>query len=140
VPDVLGKVRWVVDLAADFRLQDAASYPEWYGEAHAAPHLLDEFVYGLPELFRHDLKGATAVAAPGCYPTTAALALAPLLEAGVVERQGIVVDAASGASGAGRAPKSNTTFCAVDEDYTAYGLLHHRHTPEIEQSLARVSG
>jgi N-acetyl-gamma-glutamyl-phosphate reductase len=140
VPDIVGKVRWVVDLAADFRLQDAGLYPTWYGEPHAVPDLLGEFVYGLPELFRHDLRGATAVAAPGCYPTTAALALAPLLETGLVERHGIVVDAASGVSGAGRPPKPTTAFCTVDEDFTAYGLLDHRHTPEIEQSLTRVAG
>jgi N-acetyl-gamma-glutamyl-phosphate reductase len=140
VPDVLGKVRWLVDLAADFRLDDAGLYPTWYGESHTVPDLLGEFVYGLPELFRHDLQGATAVAAPGCYPTTAALALAPLLEADLVETRGIVVDAASGVSGAGRPPKPNTTFCTVDEDFTAYGLLDHRHTPEIEQSLTRVAG
>ena len=140
LPDILGKVRWVVDLAADFRLRDAELYPTWYGEPHAVPHLLGEFVYGLPELFRHDLQGATAVAAPGCYPTTAALALAPLLESGLVERHGIVVDAASGVSGAGRPPKPTTAFCTVDEDFTAYGLLDHRHTPEIEQSLTRVAG
>jgi N-acetyl-gamma-glutamyl-phosphate reductase len=139
VPDVLGKVRWLVDLAADFRLRDADAYPAWYGEAHGVPDLLGEFVYGLPELFRHDLQGAHAVAAPGCYPTAATLALAPVLEAGLVEPQGIVVDAASGVSGAGRPPKPTTTFCAVDEDFTAYGLLDHRHTPEIEQSLTRVA-
>jgi N-acetyl-gamma-glutamyl-phosphate reductase len=140
VPEILGKVRWLVDLAADFRLHDASLYPTWYGEAHAVPDLLGEFAYGLPELFRHDLQGATAIAAPGCYPTTAALALAPLLEAGRVETSGIVVDAVSGVSGAGRPPKPNTTFCTVDEDFIAYGLLDHRHTPEIEQSLTRVAG
>jgi N-acetyl-gamma-glutamyl-phosphate reductase len=138
VPDVLGKVRWLIDLAADFRLRDAGAYPAWYGEAHRVPDLLGEFAYGLPELFRHDLEGAHAVAAPGCYPTAAALALAPLLEVGLVEPTGIVVDAASGVSGAGRPPKPNTTFCTVDEDFTAYALLDHRHTPEIEQSLTRV--
>jgi N-acetyl-gamma-glutamyl-phosphate reductase len=140
VPDLLGTTKWVIDLAADFRLTDPSLYPTWYGEAHAAPDLLDDFVYGLPELFRRDLHGAAAVAAPGCYPTTAALALAPLLEDGLIEPTGIVVDAASGVSGAGRPPKPNTTFCTVDEDFTAYGLLDHRHTPEIEQSLGRVAG
>lgn len=140
VPQLLGTTKWIVDLAADFRLGDAALYPAWYGEAHTAPELLDEFVYGLPELFRDELRGAAAVAAPGCYPTTAALALAPVLEAGLVEPNGIVVDAASGVSGAGRPPKPSTTFCTVDEDFTAYGLLNHRHTPEIEQSLTRVAG
>ena len=140
VPELLGSTKWIIDLAADFRLRDAALYPTWYGEAHAAPELLADFVYGLPELFRAELQGASAVAAPGCYPTTAALALAPLLESGLVEKHGIVVDAASGVSGAGRPPKPTNAFCTVDEDFTAYGLLNHRHTPEIEQSLTRVAG
>jgi len=139
VPDVLGKAKWIIDLAADFRLRDPALYPVWYGEDHDVPDLLGQFEYGLPELFRQELTGAATVAAPGCYPTTAALALAPLLQAGLVDTHGIVVDAASGVSGAGRPPKPNTTFCTVDEDFTAYGLLDHRHTPEIEQSLSRVS-
>jgi N-acetyl-gamma-glutamyl-phosphate reductase len=140
VPDLTGRVGCVVDLAADFRLSDPALYPEWYGEAHTQPDLLTAFAYGLPELFRDSLRGASLVAAPGCYVTAAALALAPLLRAGVVEPTGIVVDAASGVSGAGRAPKATTTFCTVDEDFTAYGLLRHRHTPEIEQTLTNVAG
>jgi N-acetyl-gamma-glutamyl-phosphate reductase len=140
VPELVGTTKWIVDLAADFRLADPALYPTWYGEAHAAPELLSTFAYGLPELFREPLRGASAVAAPGCYPTTAALALAPLLGVDLVEHQGIVVDAASGVSGAGRPPKPTTAFCTVDEDFTAYGLLNHRHTPEIEQSLTRVAG
>ncbi len=135
VPGLLGTVGHVVDLAADFRLQDPALYPQWYGEAHTAPELLPQFAYGLPELFRDEIKGATHVATPGCYPTAAALALAPLVRAGAVDTLGIVVDAASGVSGAGRPPKESTTFCAVDEDFTAYGLLDHRHTPEMEQVL-----
>lgn len=135
VPELLDRGVTVVDLAADFRLRDPELYPRWYGEAHAHPELLHRFAYGLPELFRDDLRGAEAIAVPGCYPTAASLALAPLVEAGLVERDGIIVDAASGVSGAGRAPKPNTTFCAVDEDFTAYGLLDHRHTPEIEQNL-----
>ncbi len=140
VPEVLERVSWVVDLAADFRLADPDLYPTWYGDAHARPDLLAAFTYGLPELFRDQIIGADAVAAPGCYPTTAALALAPLVRSGLIETSGIIVDAASGASGAGRGPKATTTFCAVDEDFTAYGLLDHRHTPEIEQSVARVGG
>jgi N-acetyl-gamma-glutamyl-phosphate reductase len=140
VPDLTGRVGCVVDLAADFRLSDPALYPEWYGEAHTQPDLLTAFAYGLPELFRDSLRGASLVAAPGCYVTAAALALAPLLRAGIVEPTGIVVDAASGVSGAGRAPKATTTFCTVDEDFTAYGLLGHRHTPEIEQTLTNVAG
>ena len=140
VPTLRSRVRWVVDLAADFRLQDPSLYPRWYGEAHGAPELLDDFAYGLPELFRTDIAGASAVATPGCYPTAAALAVAPLVEGGLVDTAGIVVDAASGVSGAGRPPKPTTTFCAVDEDFTAYGLLTHRHTPEIEQTVARLAG
>ena len=135
VPDLLGKVEHVVDLAADFRLQDPALYPQWYGAAHTAPELLPDFAYGLPELFRAEILAAAHVATPGCYPTAATLPLAPLVRAGLVESAGIVVDAASGASGAGRPPKPGTTFCAVDEDFTAYGLLDHRHTPEMEQVL-----
>jgi N-acetyl-gamma-glutamyl-phosphate reductase len=133
VPELRGKVGHLVDLAADFRLQDPALYPQWYGEAHTAPELLPEFAYGLPELFRDEIRSKAHVAVPGCYPTAASLALAPLVRAGAVETSGIIVDAASGVSGAGRPPKPNTTFCAVDEDFTAYGLLDHRHTPEIEQ-------
>jgi N-acetyl-gamma-glutamyl-phosphate reductase len=135
VPELLGTVGHIVDLAADFRLQDPTLYPQWYGEAHTAPELLPEFAYGLPELFRSEIMEARHVATPGCYPTAAALALAPLVRAGAIETEGIIVDAASGVSGAGRPPKPNTTFCAVDEDFTAYGLLDHRHTPEMEQVL-----
>jgi N-acetyl-gamma-glutamyl-phosphate reductase len=135
-----GRVGAIVDLAADFRLADPALYPIWYGHEHTRPDLLGEFTYGLPELFREKIAAANKVAAPGCYVTTAVLALAPLLRAGLIEPTGIVVDAASGASGAGRPPKPNTTFCAVDEDFTAYGLLSHRHTPEIEQGLTAAAG
>ena len=140
VRELRDDVKHVVDLAADFRLDDPGLYPDWYGEEHTAPELLDEFVFGLPELFRNDIRGAELVAAPGCYVTTAALALAPLVAAGAVEPTGIVVDAASGVSGAGRPPKPNTTFCAVDEDFTAYGLLAHRHTPEIEMAVSKHAG
>lgn len=135
VGDVLGRVRSVVDLGADFRLPDAATYREWYGEDHTAPELLDRFVYGLPELHRERLRGASAVAAPGCYPTAATLALWPLVRAGLVAADGVIVDAVSGVSGAGRPPKPTTTFCTVDSDVTAYGLLHHRHTAEMEMNL-----
>ncbi len=141
VPDLVDRVGVVVDLAADFRLHDPAAYPTWYGEAHTSPELLDTFVYGLPELHRDELRGATRIAAPGCYPTAALLALAPLLEAGAlsvpdgVGTPALVVDAASGTSGAGRAPKPDLHFAAVDEDFVAYGLLDHRHTAEMEQGL-----
>ncbi|MDQ3782801.1 MAG: N-acetyl-gamma-glutamyl-phosphate reductase [Actinomycetota bacterium] len=135
VPDLIGKVGHVVDLAADFRLHDPAMYPRWYGAAHTVPELLGDFAYGLPELFRDEIRATDHVATPGCYPTAAALALAPLVRAGAVETSGIIVDAASGVSGAGRPPQPSTTFCAVDEDFSAYGLLDHRHTPEMEQVL-----
>ncbi len=139
VPALRDRVPRLIDLAADFRLHDAAAYPTWYGEPHAAPELLSAFVYGLPELFRSAIAGATAVAAPGCYPTAATLALTPLVAAGLVDTGTLIVDAASGVSGAGRPPKPTTTFCTVDEDFTAYGLLDHRHTPEMEQNLAAVA-
>ncbi|HVA05345.1 MAG TPA: N-acetyl-gamma-glutamyl-phosphate reductase [Acidimicrobiales bacterium] len=135
VPELSSRVGLIVDLAADFRLHDAALYPAWYGEKHAAPELLAKAVFGLPELFRADLDGAPLVASAGCYPTAAGLALAPLLRAGLAAADGIIVDAASGVSGAGRAPKESLHFGAVDEDFVAYGLLTHRHTPEMEQIL-----
>ena len=134
--EMLDRGKMVVDLAADFRLRDAGQYRQWYGEPHQAPEMLGQFAYGLPELFRDELPGAAAVAVPGCYPTAAALAVAPLVRLGLIQPEGIIVDAASGVSGAGRPPKAHTTFCAVDEDFTAYGLLDHRHTPEIEQASA----
>jgi N-acetyl-gamma-glutamyl-phosphate reductase len=135
VPEVKDRVKWVLDLSADFRLKDPAAYAQWYDAEHTAPELLSDFAYGLPELFREELIGACGVAVPGCYPTAASLALAPLVRAGAVETTGIVVDAASGVSGAGRALKHGTQFCTVDEDFAAYGLLDHRHTPEMEQVL-----
>jgi N-acetyl-gamma-glutamyl-phosphate reductase len=140
VPGLLDGNRVVVDLGADFRLDDPSLYPTWYGAEHTAPHLLTDAVYGLPELFREDLVGAHLIATPGCYVTTATLALAPLLRAGLVETSGIVVDAASGVSGAGRAPKPTNAFNTVDENFVAYGMLQHRHTPEMEQNLSKVAG
>jgi N-acetyl-gamma-glutamyl-phosphate reductase len=134
VPDLVHRVGVVVDLSADFRLKDPALYGQWYGGPHPAPELLADFAYGLPELFRSTLTGATAIAVPGCYPTAAALALTPVLRAGLVEPTGVIVDAATGVSGAGRPAKATTTFCTVDEDFRAYGLVGHRHTPEIEQA------
>ena len=139
VPQLRGRAKHIVDLAADFRLDDPGLYPAWYGEPHAAPELLDDFVYGMPEFFRDDLHGAELVAAPGCNVTTAALALGPAVKAGLADPKGIVVNVASGVSGAGRPPKPHTTFCTVDEDFTAYGLLTHRHTPEIEMAVGRYA-
>jgi N-acetyl-gamma-glutamyl-phosphate reductase len=134
-PALVGRVGVVVDLSAAYRLKDATLYPRWYGFEHTQPELLASAVYGLPELHRDALRTARLVATPGCYVTAATLALAPFVRAGVVEPSGIVVDAASGVSGAGRAPKHTSLFCTVDEDVTAYGLLDHRHTPEIEQNI-----
>ncbi len=134
VPRLRSKVGVIVDLAADFRLRDPALYPLWYHHEHACPGLLSEAVYGLPELYREQLAGASLIAAAGCYVTAAALALAPLVRSGSIDPSGVIVDAASGVSGAGRAPKPNTHFNAVDEDFVAYGLVNHRHTPEIEQA------
>jgi len=132
IPELRTRVKHVVDLAADFRLTDPIVYQRWYGEEHHAPELLDDFVYGLPELHREAIAAAALVAAPGCYPTAATLALAPLVRAGLVQTEGIIVDAASGVSGAGR---DKYPFCGTDENFVAYGLLNHRHTAEIEQSL-----
>jgi N-acetyl-gamma-glutamyl-phosphate reductase len=125
----------LVDLGADFRLADAATYERWYGHAHQAPELLSAFVYGIPELNRDSLRGAKAVAAAGCYATAAILALKPLVDAGLVEPDSIIVDAASGVSGAGRELKEATAFNTADGSFSAYGLLNHRHTAEMEQAL-----
>jgi N-acetyl-gamma-glutamyl-phosphate reductase len=123
-----------VDLGADFRLNDAPTYERWYGHAHEAPGLLGDFVYGIPELNREAIKGAKAVAAAGCYATAAILALKPLVDAGLVEKDSPIVDAASGVSGAGREAKESTGFGTVDGSFAAYGLLSHRHTAEMEMA------
>jgi N-acetyl-gamma-glutamyl-phosphate reductase len=124
-----------VDLGADFRLDDAATYERWYGHAHTKPELLDKFVYGIPELNRDAIRNAKAVAAAGCYATAAILALKPLVDAGLVNPKTIIVDAASGVSGAGRELKESTAFNTVDGSFSAYGLLNHRHTAEMEMAL-----
>lgn len=139
IPDLVECVPHVVDLGADFRLP-ADTYARWYGAAHAAPELLDRFAFGLPELFREEIRAAAHVAAPGCYPTATALALAPLVAEGLVEPTGIVVDAMSGHSGAGRGLKLGQHFSEADESVVAYGLLTHRHTAEMELALGRVAG
>ncbi len=132
-PQLVGKVGCVIDLSAAYRLKDSSLYPTWYGFDHTQPELLAQAVYGLPELYRSQLPDAQLIATPGCYVTAASLALTPLVRAGLVQSQGVIVDAASGVSGAGRALKHGSLFSTVDEDFTAYGLLDHRHTPEIEQ-------
>ena len=122
-----------VDLGADFRLADAGEYERWYKEPHRAPDLLSSFVYGIPELHREAIAASKTAAAAGCYPTSAILALRPLMD--LVQPDSIVVDAASGVSGAGKGLKDETHFNSVDENFTAYGLLSHRHTAEMEMEL-----
>jgi N-acetyl-gamma-glutamyl-phosphate reductase len=136
---VLAHASHVIDLAADFRLP-AGEYRQWYGEAHTAPELLDVFAFGMVELYRPELSTATHVANPGCYPTAVSLALAPLLAGGLVEPVGIVADACSGVSGSGRALKATSLFSEANEDVSAYSLLNHRHTAEMEQALGHVNG
>ncbi|MFL6465557.1 MAG: N-acetyl-gamma-glutamyl-phosphate reductase [Bryobacteraceae bacterium] len=125
----------IVDLSGAFRLGDAETYSRWYRERHTAPALFDEAVYGLPEFYRDKIRGARLVANPGCYPTAANLALRPLVSAQIVDRtRGIVCDAKSGVSGAGRKPSLKTSFCEVTENFSAYGFNDHRHVPEVLQN------
>jgi N-acetyl-gamma-glutamyl-phosphate reductase len=128
----------VVDLSADFRFSDPAVYPEWFGREHPAPGALAGWVFGLPELHRDEIAGATRVANPGCYPTSAVLALAPFVSAGAIDVDHIVVSAASGVSGAGRS--ASVHFSHVDSNLKAYGAPTHKHTPEVEQELGRLAG
>ena len=124
----------VIDLSGAFRLRTPENYTTWYKEPHTQPELLAEAVYGLPEFCRERIPAARLVSNPGCYPTAANLALRPLLEAGVVDRAaGIVCDAKSGVSGAGRKPSLKTSFCEVTENFSAYSILNHRHVPEVLQ-------
>jgi N-acetyl-gamma-glutamyl-phosphate reductase len=139
VPELVERGAAVIDLGPDFRLRDPADYPRWYGFDHPRPDLLAQAVYGLPELHRHELsrladQDVRIVGAPGCYPTTTLLALAPLARAGLIGD--LVVDAKSGVSGAGREPKAEMHFSEVNESVRAYGAGGHRHVAEIEQELA----
>ncbi len=126
----------VIDLAADFRLRDAGEWAQWYGQAHACPELLDEAVYGLPEVNRERIAGARLVANPGCYPTAVQLGFLPLLEAALVDPGRLIADAKSGVSGAGRGASVSNLFTEAGDSLHAYGLGGHRHQPEIEQGLA----
>ena len=139
VPKLVGTVGHIVDFGADFRLP-AASYEQWYGDAHTAPHLIGEFAFGMTELYREHVQQKEHVAVPGCYPTAASYALAPLVADNAIESTGIVVNAMSGVSGAGRALKITSHFSEVNENVTAYGLLTHRHTAEMEMALEHVGG
>ena len=139
VPDFLAAGCKVIDLSADYRLKDKQVYEHWYQE-HSSPDLLAEAVYGLPELYREGIRNAQLIANPGCYPTSAILALAPLLSRRLIEPTGLIIDSKSGTSGAGRGAKQGSLFCEVNEGFKAYGVGSHRHTPEIEQELAVLSG
>ena len=130
----------VIDLSADFRLTSADTYAQWYGHEHYAPHLQGDAVYGLAELNRDALKGARLVACPGCYPTSAILPLWPLLQAGVINPDGIIIDAKTGVTGAGRSLKENFLYGEVAEGMSAYAIGSHRHGPEIDQELTRAAG
>ena len=130
----------VIDLSADFRLQDAEEWAAWYGQAHGAPHLLKDAVYGLPEMNRQAIKNAQLIAVPGCYPTSVQLGLLPLVEAGVADPQRLIASCASGVSGAGRAAKVGSLFCEAAENMMAYAVNGHRHLPEIKQGLSRAAG
>ncbi len=133
-PAMLDSGAKVVDLSGAFRLRTPERYTAWYGQPHTAPHLLAEAVYGLPEYCRERIHGARLIANPGCYPTAANLAIGPLVEAGVANREaGIICDAKSGVSGAGRKPSLKTSFCEVTENFSAYSILTHRHVPEVLQ-------
>jgi N-acetyl-gamma-glutamyl-phosphate reductase len=141
VPRLLAKGKRVVDLSADHRLRDPAAYPRWYGIEHPHPELLIEAVYGLPELHRPEMRDARLVAAPGCYPSGAVLALAPLVAAGKVKAQRIIVDSKSGVSGAGRtALELDFHYPEANENVSAYKVASHRHTPEMEQELSLLAG
>ena len=138
-PELLGKCV-VIDLGADFRLHDAAVYEAWYRKEHKHPELLDEAVYGLPEIHREDIKGKRLIANPGCYTTCTILTLYPLVNNDLIDASSIIVDAKSGTSGAGRGEKLGSMFCEVNESIKAYGVASHRHTPEIEQELSLAAG
>ena len=140
LPKVLATGAKVVDFSADYRLDDAASYLEWYGHEHPDPSRLGATVYGLPELFRDRIRNASLVANPGCYATSAILPLAPLVKSGLVETDDIIIDSKSGVSGAGRQPKLMTHFPECNESMSAYNVGRHRHTPEIEQIVSRHAG
>jgi N-acetyl-gamma-glutamyl-phosphate reductase len=130
----------VIDLSADFRLTDIATYAEWYGHEHRAPELQREAVYGLTETERERIRPARLIAVPGCYPTAAQLPLIPLLRARLIDPDDIIIDAKSGVSGAGRAAREGSLFCEVSEGIHAYGVAGHRHAPEIEQGLSAAAG
>lgn len=137
--DILSKTK-IIDLSADFRLKDVKVYEEWYKLEHKSPQFIDEAVYGLCEINRDKVKGARIIANPGCYTTCSILTIYPLVKEGIIDPNTIIVDAKSGTSGAGRGAKVANLFCEVNENIKAYGVLTHRHTPEIEEQLGYAAG
>jgi N-acetyl-gamma-glutamyl-phosphate reductase len=138
--ELLAKGITVIDLGSDFRLDSPERYAQAYGSAHPFPDELGRWAYGIPELFRDQIVSSDRVAAPGCFPTSAVLPVAPLVAAGLVSSSGIIVDSMTGASGAGRGTSEGLTFGAIDESVKAYKVLSHRHQPEMEQAIGAVSG
>ncbi len=136
---ILQKVK-IIDLSADFRIQDVQKYETWYGISHKSPQFIPEAVYGLCEINREAIARARLVANPGCYPTCSVLSLYPLVKEGLIDPQSIIIDAKSGTSGAGRSAKIDNLFCEVNENMKAYGVASHRHTPEIEDQLSLAAG
>lgn len=137
--EILSKVK-VVDLSADYRIKDVATYEKWYGITHKSPQFIPEAVYGLCEINREDVKKARLVANPGCYTTCSILTAYPLVKEGLIDVNTLIVDAKSGTSGAGRGAKVNNLYCEVNENIKAYGVASHRHTPEIEEQLGYAAG
>ncbi len=137
--EVLSKTK-IIDLSADFRIKDVATYEKWYGISHASPQFIEEAVYGLCEINRERVRSARLLANPGCYPTCSILSVYPLVKEGVIDPDTIIIDAKSGTSGAGRSAKTANLFCEVNENIKAYGVASHRHTPEIEEQLGYAAG
>ena len=137
--DILNKVK-IVDLSADFRIKDVATYESWYGIEHKSPQFIEEAVYGLCEINREDIKKGRLIANPGCYPTCSTLSIYPLAKEGLIDMNTVIIDAKSGTSGAGRGAKMDNLYCEVNENIKAYGVAVHRHTPEIEEQLSYASG
>ncbi|MBC7326127.1 MAG: N-acetyl-gamma-glutamyl-phosphate reductase, partial [Moorella sp. (in: Bacteria)] len=139
-PEIVGRGKIFIDLGADFRFRNPDIYEKWYRVTHTARALAAEATYGLPEIYREEIRTARLVANPGCYPTSVILGLAPLLKKGLVAPDSIIIDSKSGVSGAGRGLSLNTHYCEVNENIKAYGVASHRHTPEIEQELSLLAG
>jgi len=140
VPDLYGRGMKVIDLSGDFRYDDPAVYETWYKDAHSCPELLKESVYGMPELHREQIKQAKLIGNPGCYTTCSILALAPAVAHHLIDTNSIIIDAKSGATGAGRSLSDQTHYCQLNENIKAYNVGKHRHTSEIEQELSKLNG